>query len=136
MDRGVKDFLGLDDLSTWIDAYHRDRDLRVKHPYVGDLIKVLIGFAKGRPRRRVIEILERERTETGLSIPLKFEEAVQACFNRHSADSSVFRSKKLLNEEPLFYSIGGKGSGTWAVNEIDALDWLKQNLSDANKTIS
>ncbi|WP_234730215.1 hypothetical protein [Acidocella facilis] len=118
----------LDDFDEWLDRYLTNIKLRQDHPYVGDLIKVLRGYRMGRPRIRVLEILESQRKEAGLPMPNAFEESVQSSFNRHSSDSKVFERNKKENELPLFFSPGGKGSGKWAVHEDNALKWLKSHL--------
>jgi hypothetical protein len=98
-------------MNRWVAAYRRNKKLRNEHPYVGDLIGALKGFRNGRPRRRVIEILEQERKNAGLPIPKKFDSAVQASFNNYSSDSLVFLRRNAVGEKALFYAPGGKGSG-------------------------
>jgi hypothetical protein len=121
-----------DELSSLVKAHIQAvrayGDTKFNHPYVGDLIATLNGYPNGRPRRRVLEVMERERSDLLLPVPPRFEEAVQAAYNRHSANSYVFRSQRLPDEKPLFFSLGGKGSGTWAVDEQAAIAWLRVHI--------
>jgi hypothetical protein len=118
------------DMDRWVEAYRRNKKLRQEHPYVGDLIGALKGFKNGRPRRRVIEVLEQERKSAGLPIPKHLESAVQATYNNFSSDSLVFRKRSTSGEKALFYAPGGSGSGSgaWALYEANALEWLKNNM--------
>jgi hypothetical protein len=101
------------------------RAVKYKHPYVADLIRALKSNPDGRSRIRVIEVLEAQRKKDGLSIPPKFEQAVQAAYNRHAAGSQVFAKEKKVGERPLFYS---PSHGQWAVYEDAAVAWLEEQF--------
>ena len=49
---------------------------------------------------------------------------VQSAFNQYCSQSLVFRKRGGQPEEELFYSVGGKGSGIWAVRRDGAREWL------------
>jgi hypothetical protein len=101
---------------------------RFEHPYIGDLINILRKYPSGAPRRRVLELLERQRTQDGLPIPEAFEEAVQNSYNRYARGYSEFEKNKEPGEEPLFFSPHGKGRGQWAVSEDAAVAWLARHI--------
>jgi hypothetical protein len=111
-----------------IEAVRAYGDTKFNHPYVGDLIAVLNGYPNGRKRLRVMEVMEQERSDLGLPVPKRFEQTVQAVYQRHSADSDVFIAQRLPDEKPLFFSVGRKGSGTWAVDEQAAIAWLRVHI--------
>ena len=97
---------------------------RREQPYVLDLIKVLWpcgprGLRRDFAIRRVWEL----RQPSGLNIPKKFEQAVQSAFNRHNGQSLTF---ELPPEDDLFYPVGGKGSGIWAVHLDKIEPWLRK----------
>jgi len=110
--------------------YHALKEARQKHPYVGDLIAVLLSYPGGLRRSLVIYELEKQRTQDGLPIPTSFEAAVQNSYNHYSEDSEVFRKRAAPSAEGLFYSPDGKGSGRWAVHAERALKWLKARVGD------
>ncbi len=101
------------------EAAKAKKRLRDENPYIADLIRALIPGPTH--RRRVLDIMEKRRMELGLSIPPRFDAAVQSVYNRFSADSTLGPAR----DEALFYSPRGKGSGYWAVNTDRALVWLK-----------
>ncbi len=100
--------------------------LRKEHTYVEGLIKLLLPHKNGMTRRWILDTLEKQRKDTGLPIPGKFEEAVQSSYNQNCVDSTVFRQRGLPDSEAPFYSPGGKGSGMWAVNSERARSWLEK----------
>ncbi|HEV7960656.1 MAG TPA: hypothetical protein VGP01_06460 [Rhizomicrobium sp.] len=113
-----------------LEKYYALKEARQKHPYVGDLIAVLLPFPAGLRRALVIYELEKQRKQDGLPIPASFEAAVQNSYNHYSEDSEVFRKREAPSAEGLFYSPDGKGSGRWAVHPDRALQWLKARLGD------
>jgi hypothetical protein len=110
--------------------YHALKEARHKHPYVGDLIAVLLPYPAGLRRTLAIHELEKQRKQDGLPIPASFESAVQSSYNHYSEDSDVFRKRDAPAGEGLFYSPDGKGSGRWAVHAERALYWLKARLGE------
>lgn len=125
-----------DEIDDWLEqalqelaAKEAEKSCRRQHPYVLDLMEVLKPHPHGFARRSVLHTLEKNRQRDGLPIPPKFEEAVQSVYNRHCVDSMVFTKRKAHLSEGLFYSPGGKGSGTWAVHPERAAAWLKMKLA-------
>jgi hypothetical protein len=118
------------EFEIWFERYMALKDARRDHPYVGDIIRVLMPYANGLRRSMVLHELERQRKADGLPIPPTFEAAVQSSYNQHSIDSSVFRKRHAPDTEGIFYSPEGKGSGRWAVNRARALPWLKNKFGD------
>jgi hypothetical protein len=115
---------------SWLKKFHALNEARHSHPYVADLIRVLLPFSNGLRRSMVMHELKKRRKKDGLPIPPSFEESVQSSYNQHSVDSSVFRKRKAPDSEGLFYSPDGKGSGRWAVNRERAGAWLRARLDD------
>ena len=100
--------------------------LKEEHPYVADLIGLLLPYRNnGMRRSMVLRMLEKERKNAGLPIPPTFEQSVQSAYNGHCFDSLTFRRPE---SEALFYSPEGKGSGKWAVNAERAQAWLEKRL--------
>ena len=103
---------------------------RKQHTYVEDLIRLLLPYKGGLSRRRVLDMLERQRRKDGLPIPVKFEEAVQSAYNQNCSDSAVFRRKNRPASDAPFYWPGGAGSGKWAVDAERARNWLQKRRRD------
>jgi hypothetical protein len=62
-------------------------------------------------------------------MPEKFVNAVQSVYNQHCEKSDVFIGRNATLDEALFYPVGHKGSGRWAVNRERAEAWLiRKNL--------
>ena len=99
-----------------------------KHPYVLMLIQILGASPRGQQRSNIIRLMEEQRRQFGLPFVKKFEEAVQAAYNRHSEHSEVFAKKRSPDERPLFYSVGGKGTGEWGLHVTEAAAWAKKKL--------
>jgi hypothetical protein len=106
------------------------RNLRNENPYVLHLIRVLWPFAEGGLiRRYAIERVWRLRNGVGVRMPEEFEATVQSAYNNHCEKSDVFVRRNAKLEEALFYPVGRKGSGRWAVDRSRAEAWLrKKNL--------
>lgn len=113
-------------IQLWLDEVIEEHIRRREHTYVADLIRLLLPHKHGLSRGLVLHRLERQRHDTRLPIPPRFEEAVQSAYNQNCVDSSVFRRRGLPESEAPFYSPGGKGSGTWAVNPERARNWLEK----------
>jgi hypothetical protein len=92
-----------DELLREIHEAWEARTLRLKHPYVFDLIKVLATSAKS-PRMSVIDRLYANRKNAGLPIPEKFDSVVQAQCNYYCRDSDVFRS--VVRRRRTLFSLG------------------------------
>lgn len=109
--------------------YVEQKKLRRKRPWTYDIIRVL----KPCPFGLRIEKLERELWELRngeLPMPKEFRNTIQSTLNHHTSQSEVFKTKQRAVEDDLFFSPGGKGSGTWAVHHDHAIAWLKKkNLS-------
>lgn len=97
---------------------------RRANPYVQDLIEILLPHPGGHSQRIVLQEIKKPRRANGLPMPRRLEEAVQSAFNRFNRESSVFRG---TTREAIFHSVGGKGSGLWAVHSSSALTWLEEN---------
>ena len=88
------------------------KHLRRQHPYVVDLVSVLLPHEDGVSRQKVLEELENQRKRDGLPIPPKFEQAVQSSYNQHCVDSAVFQRRNKPPSEALFHT---PRRGTWAL---------------------
>lgn len=117
-------------LESALKKYCALKEARRRHPYVADLIAVLLPYPEGLARALAIRELEIQRKHEGLPIPASFEAAVQNSYNHYSEDSDVFHGREAAKEDGLFYSPAGKGSGRWAVHPERALHWLKQKLGE------
>ena len=122
--------LFLREFKSVLEKYYALKEARQRHPYVADLIAVLLPYPEGLSRALAIYELEKQRKQNGLPIPSSFEAAVQTSYNRYSEDSDVFHKREADKEEGLFYSPVGKGSGRWAVYPDRALHWLKAKVGE------
>jgi hypothetical protein len=59
-------------------------------------------------------------------MPNKFEATVQSAYNHHCEKSEVFIQRNANPDDGLFYPVGYKGSGRWAVHRSHAEAWLKR----------
>jgi hypothetical protein len=118
------------ELEGVLQKYHALKEARQRHPYVGDLIRVLLPYPEGLRRALAIFELEKQRRQDGLPIPATFKAAVQSSYNHYSQDSEIFIKRGAPSDEGLFYSPTGKGSGRWAVHPERALGWLKTKLGE------
>lgn len=85
---------------------------RRQHPYVVDIVSVLLPHEDGVSRQKVLEELENQRKRDGLPIPPKFEQAVQSSYNQHCVDSAGFQRRNRPSSEALFHT---PTRGTWAL---------------------
>ena len=114
----------LDQLLREVEEELAAKKRRREQPYVLDLIKVLWPYGpRGLRRDFVIRRVWELRQPSGLNIPKKFEQAVQSAFNRHNGQSLTF---ELSPGDDLFYPVGGKGSGIWAVHPHKIESWLRK----------
>ena len=118
------------ELEGVLQRYYALKEARQRHPYVGDLIRVLLPYPDGQRRALVIFELEKQRRQDGLPIPATFKAAVQSSYNYYSRDSEIFKKRGAPEGEGLFHSPTGKGSGRWAVHPERALEWLKTKLGE------
>jgi hypothetical protein len=100
--------------------------LRLKHPYVFDLIKVLAPYPKCR-RGYVLDMLWRNRKDAGLTIPPKFEASAQRALEYYCRESDVFKKRKVAPTEALFCWPEGKGAGVWGLIRENAKVWVREN---------
>jgi hypothetical protein len=110
------------------------RLLRLKNPYVFDLIKVLAPYPKLR-RSIAIDSLWRNRRNAGLLIPPTFDESVQAALQYYCRDSSVFKKRKVPPNQALFCWPDGKNEGVWALVHDNARAWVRSNREQLPKRI-
>jgi hypothetical protein len=116
--------IDLDELIRLAEAADANRKLRQERPWARDIIRVLWGV-RSMSMDRLIRQLWDLRNPSGLPMPKRFRETVQSCLNQHTSQSKVF-ARLDRPEDDLFYSPGGKGSGTWAVHRERAVTWLKK----------
>jgi hypothetical protein len=100
--------------------------LRLKHPYVFDLIKVLAPYPKLR-RTIALDAIWRTRKDAGLPIPRTFDSSVQAALQYYCEESKVFKARGGLPAEALFRWPDGPGAGVWAVVRETARPWVQAN---------
>ncbi len=115
----------LDQLLREVEQEMAAKKRRRDNPYVLHLIKVLWGHGtRGLRRDLVIDRVFELRGASGVTMPIKkFGHAVQSAFNRHNGQSNTFN---LPPEDDLFYPVGGKGSGVWAVHLNKIEPWLRK----------
>jgi hypothetical protein len=120
----------MDEDHSWFDELIRDaeaKQLKNENPYVLQLIRVLWPFGeRGLARRHVIERVWRLRNEIGVAMPKAFGATVQSAYNHHCEHSDVFVARNVSLDEALFYPVGRKGSGQWAINRNRAETWLRR----------
>lgn len=109
-----------------IDEQRQLKMKRKEHTYVEDLTRLLLPYKGGLRRRIVLDRLEKQRKKDGLSVPVKFEQAVQSAYNQNCMDSAVFKKRGLPKSAAPFFSPQGSGSGTWAVDPERAEQWLRK----------
>lgn len=97
-----------------------------RNPYVLDMIEILRPCGpRGLRRADLISRIRQIRLSTGAIVPKQFARSVQAAFNRHSSQSLRFKGPA---HNDLFYSVGGKRSGVWAVHSTRAQIWLDRRM--------
>jgi hypothetical protein len=64
------------------------------------------------------------RTPLDLPMPKKLEETIQGTFQCYSSQYPSFARRKAPPQDDLFYSVGRKGSGRWAVHRDRARVWV------------
>lgn len=100
--------------------------LRLKHPYVFDLIKVLAPYRKLK-RTIALDAMWRARKDAGLTIPRTFDSSVQAALQYYCEELNVFKRRGGQPGEALFRWPDGPGAGVWAVVRETARPWVQAN---------
>lgn len=100
--------------------------LRLKHPYVFDLIRVLAAYRRLK-RKFALDAMWRTRRDAGLVIPPTFDSSVQAALQYYCAESQVFKRRGASANEALFRWPEGPRAGVWAVNRANAEPWVRAN---------
>ncbi|MGA9600667.1 MAG: hypothetical protein WBS22_10545 [Methylocystis sp.] len=121
------DFELPDDLLKEIQSAYDAHLLKIKHPYVFDLIKTLMNYPNGLKRKFVIDFMLKKRKDLGLPIPRSFENTVQAQMNFYCKDSEVFKERRASEDEALFCWPKGPGAGAWALIRPSAKRWVEQH---------
>lgn len=101
--------------------------LKVKHPYVFDLIAVLAPYPRPQRRSYVLTLLRSNRTRAGLIIPDTFDDTAQGALEYYCLDSDVFKERKAPESEALFCWPKGKGKGVWGLIRENARSWILVN---------
>jgi hypothetical protein len=115
-----------DDLLRDVQAAWDGKVLRLKYPYVFDLIRVLAPYKKLR-RTIALDAMWRARKNAGLVIPPSFDSSVQAALQYYCPESNVFKKRGAQPSEALFRWPDGAGAGVWAVIRETAEPWVKAN---------
>lgn len=113
-----------------IDALIAAKKLRLKNPYVLDLIWVLRPHAAGLRRPLAMHLIEKNRKQRGLPVPRTLPDTVQSAFQQYCENSDVFKKRKAAPSDALFYWPQGKGAGVWAVHPERAEVWLREKLAE------
>jgi hypothetical protein len=122
----VADLEITDDVLRQVQADWDNRVLRLKHPYVFDLIKVLAPYPQV-SRRFALDTMWRTRKDAGLPIPRTFDNSVQASFQYYCRDSDEFKKRNAPEGDALFCWPKGKGAGVWALLAENARLWVRAN---------
>jgi hypothetical protein len=101
--------------------------LKVKHPYVFDLIAVLAPYPRPQRRTYVLTLLRSNRTRAGLPVPPTFDDAAQRALEYYCLDSDVFKERRVTESEALFCWPEGKGKGVWGLIRDNARAWVLAN---------
>jgi len=120
---GKIDISGLE-LDDCLDEVFREdaaAKVRKEHPYVKDLIAVLLPHPRGLDCGSVYNPIWERRKTAGATRPPKFEATVRRSFYGHCVDSPIYRKRKAPPEEGIFHS---PSRGRWAVYPDKAKAWL------------
>ena len=124
----LADFEITDDDLAFVQEAYENRLLRTKHPYVFDLVKVLIRYPRGMSRIIALDAMRAQRKRLGLSIPRTFDNTVQGSMQHYCRDSDTFKKRAAPNEDALFAWPKGKNAGFWAVLPANARGWVASNM--------
>jgi hypothetical protein len=94
---------------------------------VEDLIKILLNCPTGLHIEQMEETLWKLRCSTD-PVRKNFRASIYATLSLHTSQSIAFRQKCKTPAQDLFFSPGGKGSGTWAVHRERAEAWLRRRM--------
>lgn len=95
-----------------------------ENSYLLNLVRTLLPYDRtGLPRSIVMARIRQAREANGHSIPETFEASVRRAFGRHSSESRSFTGAR---KDDLFFWVGGKAGGRWAVRRKPALAWLRK----------
>jgi hypothetical protein len=104
------------------------RLLRLKNPYVLDVVRGLAPHPRGLRSMILLDRLRSTRMSMGLPIPRTFDASVQAAVNYHCRDSDVFKDRDAPDSEALFCWPQGKGKGIWAIIADNTRLWVRTHL--------
>ena len=105
-------------LSESVDRHRELKTLRKKHPWLADLICVLLPHKNGLHRLRVFEALKPRRKAyeaDGLPMPKEFEKTVQGIYQDNCLGCENFERRSVSESKALFHLPRGKGTGYWGV---------------------
>ncbi len=107
------------------DHAHSEKNKRPRkqRPWIRDIIAVLAPHPNGLSMSQLLAALWAMRGPA-LPMPEPFINTLQNRLSRYTAQSNMFWHKNPQPENNLFYSPGGKGSGTWALHRDKVADWL------------
>jgi hypothetical protein len=117
-----------------VQAAWERRALRLKHPYVFDLIRVLALYPR-LSRSIALDKMWCTRKDAGLPIPAAFDSSVQAALQFYCRDSEIFRRRHAPETEALYCWPEGKGAGVWALIHDNARVWLRANRGSLSKRL-
>jgi 7,8-dihydro-6-hydroxymethylpterin-pyrophosphokinase len=127
----MADEMTLDDLLQYLDDYEKSLEKRKhdkEHTYVLDIIRILHGRKWGIRKADLDSMVYEKRFADGEPMPREFGKTIQSVLNSYTSQSSVFQKAGRSQDDDLFYSPKGKGSGTWAVHSERAKAWVKRKI--------
>jgi len=122
----LRDLEITEDILREVQAAWDAKLLRLKHPYVFDLIRVLAPYPKLK-RTIALDAMWRTRKDAGLPIPKSFDNSVQAALQYYCEESQVFKRRGGEPGEALFRWPDGPGAGVWALVRETARPWVLAN---------
>ena len=130
-DPGKAPLLGtIDEYLAWLHKFRSKKKWDKQHTYVIDIIKVLHGRKFYITKAALDDSVLEKRRADGEPIPPSFIATTQNILNNYTSQSEVFRKAGKGPEDDLFYSPQGKGSGTWALHQERAQQWLKRKVGE------
>jgi hypothetical protein len=97
------------------------------HNWIADIIRVLSGHTTAVPMKELCRRLWALRNAPNVKMPKDFTQTVQSALNRHTCQSVEWRKNGSRQEDDLFYSPRGKGTGEWTLHRDRAAAWLRAN---------
>lgn len=95
---------------------------------VEDLIKLLMNCPSGLHIDQLEQTLWKRR-DADDPVQKNFRASIYGTLSLYSSQSRAFRQKGKTEAQDLFFSPGGKGSGTWAVHRERAQAWLRRRMN-------